>query len=171
MSLKTRFKNLGNILATDETQQDVFVLESPVLSTGMYERLLARLGEGVQHIDCTFRVDGASGNGAALKDALSRIETEAEDAVRAGREHIVLTDEHQGAESMAIPMILATGAVHSHLVSQGLRTFCSITVRSAECPGYALLCCSCRCWCDLRECLPCARCNCRQACARPVRGS
>jgi glutamate synthase (NADPH/NADH) large chain len=30
-------------------------------------------------------------------------------------------------------MILATGAVHSHLVAQGLRTFCSITVRSAEC--------------------------------------
>jgi glutamate synthase (NADPH) large chain len=30
-------------------------------------------------------------------------------------------------------MILATGAVHSHLVGQGLRTFCSITVRSSEC--------------------------------------
>ena len=133
MSLKTRFKNLGNILATDETQQDVFVLESPVLSTGMYERLQNRLGEGVQHIDCTFHVERATGDGAELKRALSRIQTEAEDAVRAGREHIVLTDEHQGAESMAIPMILATGAVHSHLVAQGLRTFCSITVRSAEC--------------------------------------
>ena len=30
-------------------------------------------------------------------------------------------------------MILATGAVHSHLVRQGLRTFTSINVRSAEC--------------------------------------
>ena len=133
MSLKTRFKNLGNILATDETQQDVFVLESPVLSTGMYERLLTRLGEGVQHIDCTFNVDEASGDGAALKAALARIQAEAEEAVREGREHIVLTDEHQGAETIGIPMILATGAVHSHLVAQGLRTFCSITVRSAEC--------------------------------------
>ncbi|CAB1119690.1 unnamed protein product [Ectocarpus sp. CCAP 1310/34] len=28
MSLKTRFKNLGNVLTTDETQQDVFVLET-----------------------------------------------------------------------------------------------------------------------------------------------
>ena len=133
MSLKTRFKNLGNILVTDETQQDVFVLESPVLSTGMYERLLARLGEGVQHIDCTFPVGTSSGNGSSLKSALSRIQAEAEDAVRAGREHIVLTDEHQGSDKIAIPMILATGAVHSHLVAQGLRTFCSITVRSAEC--------------------------------------
>ena len=32
-----------------------------------------------------------------------------------------------------IPMILAAGAVHSWLVNHGLRTFCSITVRSAEC--------------------------------------
>jgi glutamate synthase (NADPH/NADH) large chain len=29
MSLKTRFKNLGNILAQDEAQTDVYVLESP----------------------------------------------------------------------------------------------------------------------------------------------
>lgn len=35
MSLNTRFKNLGNILASDETQTDVYVLESPFLSNGM----------------------------------------------------------------------------------------------------------------------------------------
>ena len=133
MSLKTRFKNLGNVLTTDETQQNVFVLESPVLTTGMYDRLNAVMGESVQEIDCTFDLESASGNGDALKQALSRIRLEAEDAVRTGREHIVLTDKHQTPDRVAIPMILATGAVHSHLVSQGLRTFCSITVRSAEC--------------------------------------
>lgn len=133
MSLKTRFKNLGNILATDKTQQDVFVLDSPVLSTGMYERLMKRLGKNVQLIDCTFPADSATGNGKALKQALARIQAEAEDAVRTGREHVVLTDEHQGSDKIGIPMILATGAVHSHLVAQGLRTFCSITARSAEC--------------------------------------
>ena len=36
-------------------------------------------------------------------------------------------------ERAGIPMILAAGAVHSWLVNHGLRTFCSITVRSAEC--------------------------------------
>ncbi|MBU3921570.1 MAG: glutamate synthase large subunit, partial [Alphaproteobacteria bacterium] len=39
MSLRTRFKNLGNVLDSDKSQQEVFVLESPVLTTGMYERL------------------------------------------------------------------------------------------------------------------------------------
>ena len=30
-------------------------------------------------------------------------------------------------------MILATSAVHSHLTTKGLRTFCSFNVRAAEC--------------------------------------
>jgi glutamate synthase (NADPH/NADH) large chain len=30
------------------------VLESPVLTNGMYERLLEGIGEGVREIDCTF---------------------------------------------------------------------------------------------------------------------
>jgi len=34
---------------------------------------------------------------------------------------------------VAMPMILATSAVHSHLIRKGLRTFCSLNVRSAEC--------------------------------------
>ena len=133
MSLRTRFKNLGNVLDTDKSQQEVFVLESPVLTTGMYERLITRLGLGTEIIDCTFAADDITAEGAALKEALERIRREAEEAVRAGREHIILTDEKQSASRIAVPMILATGAVHSHLVAQGLRTFCSITVRSAEC--------------------------------------
>ncbi|WP_349679912.1 glutamate synthase central domain-containing protein, partial [Hyphomonas sp. UBA3988] len=133
MSLKTRFKNLGNVLDTDKSQQEVFVLESPFLTNGMYDRLIDRLGVGTAEIDCTFNEADAAGDGVALKNALSRIRQEAEDAVREGREHIILTDQYQSADKIAIPMILATGAVHSHLVAQGLRTFCSITVRSSEC--------------------------------------
>ena len=58
---------------------------------------------------------------------------EAEDAVRQGCEHVVLTDERTGPTRAAIPTILAAGAVHSHLVRQSLRTFVSLNVRSAEC--------------------------------------
>ncbi len=133
MSLRTRFKNLGNVLDTDKSQQEVFVLESPVLTTGMYERLLDRLALGTEIIDCTFAAEDINFEGAALKAALERIRREAEEAVRAGREHIILTDQNQSATRIAVPMVLATGAVHSHLVAQGLRSFCSITVRSAEC--------------------------------------
>lgn len=133
MSLKTRFKNLGNILTTDEAQQNVFVLESPFLSNGMYERLQGLLSDELIVIDCTFPADDLKLDGSRLKAAVDRIRSEAEDAVRAGREHIVLTDEFQGPDRISIPMILAIGAVHSHLVKEGLRSFCSLTVRSAEC--------------------------------------
>jgi glutamate synthase (NADPH/NADH) large chain len=55
MSLKTRFKNLGNILAEEEAQTNVFVLDSPVLTTGMYERMLDVVGAGsTVVIDCSY---------------------------------------------------------------------------------------------------------------------
>lgn len=133
MSLKTRFKNLGNILATDAAQTSVFVLESPVLTNGMYERMKEMLGEGVTVLDCTFARSQANRDGSALRSAIEQIKVEAVEAVAAGREHIVLTDEYQDAGKVAIPIILVAGAVHSHLVAKGLRSFCSITVRAAEC--------------------------------------
>jgi glutamate synthase (NADPH/NADH) large chain len=134
MSLATRFKNLGNILATDETQANVYVLASPVLTNGMYARMLEELGDAVAIVDCTFEAPvRPEDSGPALRRALDRIRREAEEAVLSGRSHIVLTDERQSAGRVACPMVLATGGVQAHLVAQGLRSYCSITVRSAEC--------------------------------------
>ncbi len=134
MSLATRFKNLGNILAQDEAQTDVFVLSSPVLSNGMFARLLTELGEAVVCINCTFPAPKPGETAAdLLREAVNRIRAEAEAAVRDQRSHIVLTDEAQSAQRIACPMILCTGGVHAHLVAKGLRSFCSISVRSSEC--------------------------------------
>ncbi len=135
MSLKTRFKNLGNILAQDEAQTDVFVLESPVLTTGMYQRIVGFIGEkNVAIIDCTMPIPADDGRpGDALRANLDRIRAEAEDAALRGCATIVLTDEGSGPDRVALPMILATGGVHSSLVAKGLRSYVSIIVRSAEC--------------------------------------
>lgn len=134
MSLKTRFKNLGNILAEDKTQQEVFVIESPFVTTGMYLRMLPVMGESVAFIDCTFeKPASAKLAGAAMRNALERIKIEAEDAVRSGKSQIVLSDEKQSATQIPCPMILATGGIHAHLVETGLRSYCSLIVRSAEC--------------------------------------
>ena len=134
MSLKTRFRNLGNVLSQDEKQAEVFVLESPVISTGMYERMKDHLEGRFYEIDCVFEVrDGKPKDATALARALERIKNDAEDAVRQGYNHLILTDERTSSDLAAIPMILATGAVHSHLVRRGLRTYTSINVRAAEC--------------------------------------
>ncbi|MFN3959460.1 MAG: glutamate synthase large subunit [Parvularculaceae bacterium] len=133
MSLTTRFKNLGNILASDETQTDVFALASPVLTNGMYLRLRALLDQKIVEIDCLYEAGEARGDGLALKRALDRIRAEAEQALQDGAGIIILTDERQDAARVPMPMILAAGGVHAHLTDIGRRTFCSIIVRSAEC--------------------------------------
>ncbi|MEM8784900.1 MAG: glutamate synthase large subunit [Pseudomonadota bacterium] len=135
MSLITRFGNLTNVLAEDSSQTNVFTLETPVVSNGMWERMREHLGaDNICEIDCTFPTGEHEGHdGRALKKALDTICQIAEEAVRSGCGHIFLTDEYATQDRAAIPMILATGAVHSYLVARGLRTFTSINVRASEC--------------------------------------
>ncbi len=130
MTLKTRLGNLGNILDEDSSQCDLLQLDSPVLSTAEFAAMTATMGEAACHVDCSFPVtEGETG----LRAAIERIRREAEEGVRAGCAHVILSDEAQGLERAPIPMILATGAVHTHLVRQSLRTFTSLNVRCAEC--------------------------------------
>ena len=130
MSLKTRFGNLKNVLDEDSSQTEIVTLESPFVGNAQFAAMVKHFGESGVDIDCTF----AAGAGRdTLRRALNRIRSEAEEAVRSGAGHIVLTDHHQGSDHVGMPMILATSAVHSWLTRQGLRTFTSLNVRSAEC--------------------------------------
>ncbi len=135
MTLKTRLGNLGNILDEDESQCRLLQLESPVLSTAEFEAMRAYMGGSAADIDCTFEAgsDDSRNVETALRAALERIRREAEDAVRGGCEHLILSDEAIGQGRAPLPMILATGAVHSHLMQQNLRTFTSLNLRSGEC--------------------------------------
>ena len=128
MSLKTRFGNLKNVLDESSAQTEIVVLESPFVGNAEWDVLMAELEGEVTVIDCSF----APGEGA-LHKGLARIRAEAEDAVRSGSGHIVLSDTGLGQDRVGMPMILATSAVHSHLTRKGLRSFCSLNVRSAEC--------------------------------------
>ncbi|MDR3516419.1 MAG: glutamate synthase large subunit [Azospirillaceae bacterium] len=130
MSLRTRLGNLGNILDEEESQCRLLQLESPVLTTAEFRAMRDYMGSTAAEIDCTFPVP-AGDNG--LRDALKRIRQESEDAVRGGATHVILTDERVSTDRAPMPMILATGAVHTHLVRQQLRTFTSLNVRSSEC--------------------------------------
>ncbi len=129
MSLKTRFGNLKNVLDEDSAQSDVLVLDSPFVGNAQFDELVRHFNAPMVEIDCTFDADAGDG---ALDAALARIQKVAEEAVRSGTGHLVLSDRGQGPDRIAIPMILATSAVHSWLVAKGLRTFTSLNVRSAE---------------------------------------
>jgi glutamate synthase (NADPH) large chain len=129
MSLKTRFGNLRNVLNESNDQTEILLLDSPFVSNAKFREMMLQFGDNVSVVDCSFERTGAAG----LREAMDRIRSEAEDAVRAGANHIILTDRFQSEDKVPVPMILATSAVHSWLTRIGLRTFCSINVRSAEC--------------------------------------
>ena len=128
MSLKTRFGNLKNVLDEDSSQTEIVVLDSPFVGNAQFDELMGHFTAETVTLDCTFEAGGTN-----LNAALLRIRAEAEDAVRSGAGHIVLTDQMSGEGKVAMPMILATSAVHGHLTRKGLRTFTSLNVRSAEC--------------------------------------
>ncbi|MFD1952295.1 glutamate synthase large subunit [Sphingomonas arantia] len=130
MSLQTRFGNLANILDTDAQQSNVLVLPSPVLTSREWSTLKAHFGASTATIDCTFGQDDGPD---ALRAAIARIRRDAEQAVREGHTELFLTDEGVGPDRVAIAMVLAAAAVHTHLVRRGLRSYASINVRSAEC--------------------------------------
>ena len=130
MSLRTRLGNLGNILDQHESQTRLLQLDSPVLTNAEFDAMRSYMGDTAVEIDCTFSPERGE---LALRRAMHRIQRQAEDAVRGGAVHLILSDRKIGPGRAAIPMILATGGVHSYLVEQSLRTFTSLNVQSAEC--------------------------------------
>src|SRR5262249_9176466 len=64
--------------------------------------------------------------------ALDRLCREATAAVTAGHNILILSDRTVSSERVPIPALLATSAVHHHLIRQGLRTSTGIVVETGE---------------------------------------
>ena len=127
MSLKTRFGNTGNILDFENlTEENIYVLESPVLSNGQFEKFLGFFKDSLRVLDCTFNVE------ENLKERLDELRLEAETAVREGSRHIILSDKGISEKRSSIPMALTIGAVNSRLINLGIRGFASINVQTSE---------------------------------------
>jgi glutamate synthase (NADPH/NADH) large chain/glutamate synthase (ferredoxin) len=67
-----------------------------------------------------------------LEKAVKKLQTEAAQAVRDGATILIVSDRGVNKETAPIPALMAVGAVHHHLISQGLRTRCSIIAESGE---------------------------------------
>ena len=127
MSLKTRFGNTGNILDFENlTEDNIYVLESPVLSNSQFEKFLDFFKNNIKVLDCTFNIK------KNLKKRLDELRFEAEIAVREGTKHLILSDKKIDKEKAPIPMALAIGAVNSRLANLGIRGFASINVQTGE---------------------------------------
>lgn len=71
-------------------------------------------------------------DGDGFNSAIDRICAESEAAIKKGYSFIILSDLGVGAGSAALPALLATAAVHHHLVRKSIRTRISIVVESGE---------------------------------------
>ena len=129
MSLKTRLGNLGNIVEEDSEQCNLVLLESPVLLNHELSTLKDHLSQYTTEIDCTYDINSKTD----FLNEIQRVCAEAEQAVRSGSQHLIITDKNISKDRIALPMILATSAVHSYLVKNNLRTFTSLNVSSLEC--------------------------------------
>jgi glutamate synthase (NADPH/NADH) large chain len=80
-------------------------------------------------IDATWpATEGAAG----MARAVERICREATEAVLADHNILVLSDRAISAERIPIPALLATAAVHHHLIRQGLRTSTGLVIETGE---------------------------------------
>jgi glutamate synthase (NADPH/NADH) large chain len=74
----------------------------------------------------------AGGSGTALEAALQRLCWEATEAVLADINVLILSDRATSRDRVPIPAALATGAVHHHLIRQGLRMQTGLVIETGE---------------------------------------
>ncbi|WP_435118759.1 glutamate synthase large subunit [Halolamina sp. C58] len=128
-SLETRLGHQRNLL--DETPEHArqLVLDSPVLTDDTTERIRELDGDdGLRSavVDTTFEPE------TDLETAVEELRADATAAIEDGADIVVLSDRRVGPERLAIPSLLATGAVHHSLVRSGLRNHAGLVVESGD---------------------------------------
>src|SRR5581483_5599125 len=76
-------------------------------------------------------LDGARA-GRALRSAIDRLCKDAVDGIDGGASLLILSDRGISDEHAPIPSLLATAAVHHHLIRSGRRVRAGLVVESAE---------------------------------------
>ncbi|KAK9125021.1 hypothetical protein Scep_013867 [Stephania cephalantha] len=133
MSLEVRIGKRRNILEVGPENASQVTLSSPVLNERELESLMKDPYLKPQVLPTFFDIrKGADGS---LEKALQRLCEAADDAVRSGCQLLVLSDRSELLEPTrpAIPILLAVGSVHQHLIQNGLRMSASIVADTAQC--------------------------------------
>ncbi|KAH0691946.1 ferredoxin-dependent glutamate synthase, chloroplastic [Solanum tuberosum] len=133
MSLEVNLGKRRNILEAGPENASQVILPSPVLNEGELESLL-KDSHLKPHVLPTF-FDVGKGVDGSLKRSLDKLCEAADEAVRNGSQLLVLSDRSDELEATrpAIPILLAVGAVHQHLIQNGLRMSASIVADTAQC--------------------------------------
>ncbi|WP_313644416.1 glutamate synthase large subunit, partial [Pseudomonas sp.] len=127
MSLEICLGAERNIFQESPEHASRVILSSPVISPAKWRSLmnLEREGFDRQLIDLNYE------QGLGLEAAIRNIADQAEEAVRAGKTQLVLSDRYIAPGKLPVHASLAVGAVHHRLTEQGLRCDSNILVETA----------------------------------------
>jgi glutamate synthase (NADPH/NADH) large chain len=131
MSLAAFVGNNDNLLNEEPLSCHTVALKHPVLSNHELEKIRS-IDTGIfqaKTLQCYFRADGKPGS---LKAGLDRICRYAVDAVEDGFEVLILMDRAIDSEHAPVPSLLATAAVHHHLIRKGYRGKVGIIVEAGD---------------------------------------
>ncbi|MGH7248968.1 MAG: glutamate synthase central domain-containing protein, partial [Pseudomonadota bacterium] len=106
-------------------------LRNPILTNEQLEKIrhLAHPGLRGMTLSTLYRVAGGE---QGLRGALDELCRKASEAIGHGYTILILSDRGVNDEWAPIPSLLATGAVHHHLIREGTRTKCGLVVESGE---------------------------------------
>ncbi|MFB6071837.1 MAG: glutamate synthase large subunit [Halobacterium sp.] len=124
-SLETRLGRQRNLLGETPEHARQAVLDSPVLADADLDALADTDLESVT-------LDLAFDPGGDLESAVERVQRAAAAAVEDGAELLVLSQRAAGEDAVPVPSLLATGAVHHHLVREGLRARVGLVVEAGD---------------------------------------
>jgi len=135
MSLVTFIGPRPNLLGIDEELPPMRLeAQHPILTNDAMEKIrhIALFTGGAfkaYELDiCYPAAWGANG----MEAALASLSAEAEDAIHLGYNILIVSDRRVSAELLPIPALLATAAVHQHLVRKGLRTSTGLVVETGS---------------------------------------
>ena len=131
MSVQASVGSERNLL--DETPEHArqLVIDNPILLDSELEQLRqVRSAIFKSHtLDITWPVaDGPAG----MERALERVFAEADEALAAGANILILSDRAVGPDRVHVPSLLAVSAVHHHLVRAGTRLQAGLVLESGE---------------------------------------
>ena len=128
MSLNTCFGKELNMFEEGPEHAKRLEASSPVLSPVMMQQLVNLDSDDYQHEVISLQYNHEE---KGLKQAIEDVCAAAANAAKAGKALLILSDKDIRNDQVSIPAIMATGAVHHHLIKVGLRTEANIIVETA----------------------------------------
>jgi glutamate synthase (NADPH/NADH) large chain len=126
MSLQTNIGRESNLFDIGPDHAEQVIMNSPVLSQRKLRQLLSDDMFGDSHAFIDLNV----ADSLSLPAALDQICEQADKAVRDGKLILMLSDRYLARDKLPVHALLATGAVHHHLVRLGLRCDANIIVET-----------------------------------------